>query len=231
MLRRLRNRFKHMQNKILLVTKYRTVDRYVLRLGKTEVLFSTSDPYSKSWFYPRYGGGDTHEPALTSLMARELRPSGCCLDIGAHIGYFSCVLGKLAPTGSVHAFEIDPKCKPIIERNVRLNRLSNVRIHAVAVTSNGGSVQIPDSSVPNPCLRIAAGERGASMMSVPAVSIDDFVAAHGVAPTLVKIDVEGAELKVLHGMEGVLRAGSPVLFVEVHPDGLRALGDSSEDLL
>jgi hypothetical protein len=69
------------------------------------------------------------------------------------------------------------------------------------------------------------------MMSVPAVSIDDFVAAHGVAPTLVKIDVEGAELKVLHGMEGVLRAGSPVLFVEVHPDGLRALGDSSEDLL
>ena len=66
-------------------------------------------------------------------------------------------------------------------------------------------------------------------VEVRTVSLDSYCAAAGVWPSLVKIDVEGAELMVLRGAAKVLDR-HPVLIVGTHPHWLPA-GQSVDQLL
>ena len=75
------------------------------------------------------------------------------------------------------------------------------------------------------------GEGGGSTVEVEAVTIDDFCARHGIRPSLIKIDVEGAELEVLRGADAVLRRFRPLLLVELNPSALRDRGAAPEQLL
>jgi DNA-binding NarL/FixJ family response regulator len=60
-------------------------------------------------------------------------------------------------------------------------------------------------------------EPGSEVISCEAVSLDA-VSASGAAPDLIKIDVEGAEMKVLEGARSLLTRHKPVLIVEVHDE-------------
>jgi hypothetical protein len=51
---------------------------------------------------------------------------------------------------------------------------------------------------------------------VPAVTLDDFIAAGGPVPQLIKIDVEGGEYQVLSGGPSLFASRRPLLIVEVH---------------
>jgi hypothetical protein len=67
--------------------------------------------------------------------------------------------------------------------------------------------------------------------TVRAVTLDTFCAEHGLQPTLVKLDVDGAEARVLRGATSFLAARRGVLLIEVHPWALGRLGDSEEAVL
>lgn len=54
-----------------------------------------------------------------------------------------------------------------------------------------------------------------------AISCDDFVRTYGIAPEIIKIDVEGAELDVLHGAQVTLTTNRPVLLLSTHSHDLR----------
>ena len=56
------------------------------------------------------------------------------------------------------------------------------------------------------------------LISVPAMSLDDFIANGGPIPHVVKIDVEGAELEVLRGSSRLFEACRPIVLCEVIPD-------------
>jgi hypothetical protein len=56
-------------------------------------------------------------------------------------------------------------------------------------------------------------------------TLDELVDRHGLAPDVVKIDVEGHEAKVLVGAERTIERFRPRLIVEVHPSELRAAGE------
>jgi hypothetical protein len=65
--------------------------------------------------------------------------------------------------------------------------------------------------------RVPAEERerlSAESYTVTSTSLDDYVASTGLVPDVVKIDVEGAELAVLRGMDRLLRSHSPLLSLE-----------------
>lgn len=62
-------------------------------------------------------------------------------------------------------------------------------------------------------------------------TIDQTIAAGYPVPQVMKIDVEGAEVRVIRGMERLLATNPPrVLYIEVHPEFLPLFGDSIEDL-
>ena len=67
-----------------------------------------------------------HEPGLTKLLLTRFADTSenNFIDVGANIGYFSCLMSKLAgPTGKVLAIEPEPNNLKLLENNVRLNHL------------------------------------------------------------------------------------------------------------
>lgn len=62
------------------------------------------------------------------------------------------------------------------------------------------------------------------------ISLDGFCSEHDLAPDVLKIDVEGAEMLVLRGAKKMLTRYRPLLYLSVHPSHLEALGQSVEEL-
>ena len=62
------------------------------------------------------------------------------------------------------------------------------------------------------------------------ISLDDFCVEHDLAPDVMKMDVEGAEMLVLRGAKKTLARYRPLLYLSVHPSQLAALGQSVEEL-
>ena len=203
---------------------------YLLDLSKIQVKYTTEDDYSKGWFFPRYDNGKYHEPVITNLFVDELKPTSCVLDIGANLGYFTCLAGKLCTEGEVHAFEIDKKCFPILIRNVEINDLTNVTLTNVAVSDNNDFEMIPENIRPKPALSITNAKTG-KLKSVSALTIDSYIDQKKIIPDIVKIDVEGAEFKVLSGMQHTLKQSDLILFIEVHVQDLVALNSSYHEVL
>ncbi len=164
----------------------------------------------------RFRGGDTvgyvlgvSEPALQTTLSKHLHPGDVLYDIGAHAG-FVAVLGcrLVGPEGHVHCFEPVPANVATLRWNLAANGFRNATIHTVALSDSDGEI------------RMDLGDRG---ITAHIAADGDFVAraARGdslalPAPTVVKIDVEGAESRVLGGMTQMLRSRRPVVVVEVH---------------
>lgn len=195
---------------------YKNRNQWSLQHQGVEVHFDITDSYSKKWFLPRYDHGKIHEPVATDIFIDRIKSSDVVFDIGGHLGYFSCLAAVLAPQGQVHVFEVDPKCLKLIEKNVAHNHLQNVKINNLAVSDHQGVETIPVAKNPNPSLVIGTSE---NTMDIPATTIDAYISQHRIAPKFLKIDVEGAEWKVLRGMEKLLE--QPVeLLVEIHVSNL-----------
>lgn len=168
---------------------------------------------------------DYHEMGLVQHL---LRPGDRFVDVGANIGYYSLLAAALVgPGGAVEAFEPGRPALDRLRENIALNRLFNVRVHALALSDATGTVRfLGGRDTEN---RIAAAaDASAPGQNVPAARLDDLLAGHTCA--LGKIDVEGAELRVLQGAEAMLsRANPPVWILEV-TRRLRDFGTSEQQL-
>jgi FkbM family methyltransferase len=137
---------------------------------------------------------------------------GVVYDIGAHSGYYTLLASVLAgKEGKVLAFEPLPGNVERIERHMRLNRLRNVTVETVAVADEPGVARF-DFSNNTWVGRLA--ERGE--VEVRVVSVDNVVANGAPAPDVLKIDVEGAEVRVLEGARHTMQEHGPTIMVEAH---------------
>jgi FkbM family methyltransferase len=159
-----------------------------------------------------------YEPTVQAALSRLIRPGAVCADIGAHIGYMSLVMAKLAgPSGCVIAFEPDDSNAKLLERNVSLNGgIAAVTVVRAAVTVGGRHMAhlfVGTAASQHSLVR----ERHHESFGRPvaAVSLDDFFSREPV-PDVVKIDVEGAEEQVLRGMKRILETARPAIVLEVH---------------
>jgi FkbM family methyltransferase len=202
-------------------------------LDGTQVRFHTDDRHSRSWFLPRYAEGRLHEPVVSRMILDSLEMDGCFVDVGAHVGWFTCLAACRASTVRVLALEMDGLSADLLERNVALNGCTNVQVHRVAAWDVPGSATFQRRHrQPSPTLRLGGQERpGGEDVHVQMVALDELFAATAVRPDMIKIDVEGAEVKVLRGLAGTLAAVGPELFVEAHPRELEQSGSSVPELL
>lgn len=146
-----------------------------------------------------------YEPEVQALLAGVLAPGAVFYDVGGHIGFFSVLAARLG--ASVVAFEPLPENADRIRRNAALNGFAVEVIEAAAWDSDTGvSLVAGDSS---------SEWRAAPAGSSPSVSLDGFAAARR-PPDVIKIDVEGAEVRVLAGAARILAERRPVVICEVH---------------
>jgi FkbM family methyltransferase len=169
--------------------------------------------------YLQYLTGDV-EPEIQSTLARLLQPGQVVYDVGANIGFFTIICARLVGSaGRVYAFEPMPDSAATLRHNVALNSLDNTIVVEKAASSATGKATLLISEWSAfhalKAQGISPPEEARGEIEVQTVTLDDF-ASRNVAPDVVKIDVEGAELEVIHGMSALLASARPLIVCELH---------------
>ncbi len=207
---------------------YSTRSEFIVQFLDNIAKFDLTDGYSRKWFLPRYDFGKIHEPLMVKFMCRILESEDIFIDLGAHIGYFS-ILGAML-CKQVFAFEIDDNCIPIIQRQIDYNSLKNVEVINKAVSNTTGEkLKISIFDQPNTTLSIRHNPKKANFKLVETTSLSDFCRAKKIKPTLIKVDIEGAEYQALLGMEELMKSSENLkILLEVHPRQLKATSANSK---
>ncbi|MGH0029409.1 MAG: FkbM family methyltransferase [Myxococcota bacterium] len=175
------------------------------------------------------------EPKETHWFTRSVGPGDTVVDVGANVGYYTLLAARLVgDAGRVFAFEPDPVSFGVLERNVRLNGLSNVVLEQKAVSDAAGSIRLYIAPNNKGDHRIYQPEEAArrEYVDVDAVALDDYLAGHPGPVDFVKIDTQGAEVAILEGMPRTLRENPDLrMVIEFWPSGVAGLGASAERLL
>lgn len=165
----------------------------------------------------------TWEPDLTAFMRRRLRPGATFIDVGANVGFFSALASKLVgPHGAVVAIEPAPETIAALQETVAANGLANIRLVPAAVSDHDGELPLfVGPSTASGLATTAAPRFGHREQGrVRAAPLGSLVTREELANArLIKIDVEGAEDRVLAGMAASIDALAidAELVVEVMP--------------
>ncbi|NJL77576.1 MAG: FkbM family methyltransferase, partial [Saprospiraceae bacterium] len=167
--------------------------------------------------------GHDSEVRLARWLINTLQSGDTFLDVGAHFGYYSLLASQLVgETGKVVAFEAAPKTFALLEKNVK--PYSNILALPKAVSDKVASIEIYEFPVLYSEYNTLDTKPFEGMewfkenlpqpTTVPAISLDFYCQQATIHPTVIKIDVEGAEGSVLKGLQHRLCFSSPQLVME-----------------
>jgi len=178
--------------------------RVWIRYDTTSVInVRLGDYLQQQIFFEEY-----YERSLIDWLKQTLGPTDVFWDVGANIGAVTLVAARLC--ARVVAFEPDPRSLRLLEANIRANRLANVEIVPKALGLAAGTAPLYQASDLNIGMTSLLSGRGATAgeAEVSVIRADDLVETHAhLAPTIMKIDVEGAEHLVLGGATRTLGSG------------------------
>ncbi len=181
-----------------------------------------------------YYTGYYHRAVMHEFVAL-LRPGMTVVDVGANIGEFSARAGaRVGARGRVFAFEPASECFARLAANLSLSGLDNVRAERLAISDQSGEAELNLNE---------AGDtnRGQSSLArlghhqrsevVRLTRLDDYLTEQK-APRLdvLKVDTQGAELRVLRGARARLAADRPAIIVRCRESHSRAFGDSMREV-
>lgn len=198
--------------------------------------FWIGDSEGESW----YGGdkSDVVDHEMEFLLSNIVSPDDVVFECGAHHGWTTILIASHLARGRLIAFEPNRGNFRILQKNIELNSLANVTAVWAAIAAETGKARIYEKSngsvVPPLFSRAIVSKRMLNVIygvaEVPTVSLDEYARANALTPTLLKIDVEGFECRVLEGAAGIL-AQRPKLVIEIHAKQLPLYGDSVDRVL
>jgi FkbM family methyltransferase len=164
---------------------------------------------------------------LEARVTRGMR----VVDVGANVGLYSLLLARLAaPEGQVIAFEPEPQLFRVLAENTQHSGLPNLTLRNQALGEYDGRVRFYRSAFNSGDNRLGGlGWKGQGV-EVQMTRLDATLSDPRV--DFIKMDVQGYEMGVLRGMEGVFEASPRLaIYFEFWPAGLRAAGTDPEELL
>lgn len=176
----------------------------------------------------RVGWMGGEEAALLRLL---VRPGMQVVDVGANVGLYSLLLGRLVgERGCVYSFEPEPHLCATLRENCGSNGMTNLIPFEYAAGPSNARARFHRSTFNSGDNCLEDGPPDTATLEVTVVRIDDILPEKRI--DFVKIDVQGHELGALVGMERLLSLNPDVrVFFEFWPEGLRRAGDSPESLL
>jgi FkbM family methyltransferase len=199
-----------------------------LKLGDFKLLKMTVPKYDYKVYCPANRDDYLNVTVREEEILEQFSPKqgDVVVDVGAHIGRYALIGSKrVGPSGKVVAIEANPDNFNMLNRNVKLNQLTNMLTLNYAVFSEETKIKLYvtsdklDPTIYNTILLNRAIYKE-KFVEVDANTLDNLLRQNGVKAedvNWVKIDVEGAELEVLKGATNVLsRSENIALLIEVH---------------
>ncbi|OGF23471.1 hypothetical protein A3D45_01080 [Candidatus Falkowbacteria bacterium RIFCSPHIGHO2_02_FULL_42_9] len=201
-------------------TDYKEIDIEGLRI---KMFFSHPTQYS----FIKKIQSRKHEHNLLIMWKRNSELNkGDILDLGGYSGIFGLISAKVNPHNRVCIFEPDAINSQHIEKNIVLNNLTNVSLVRGVVSDKTKQVFFKEHQ---------GGEAGSIVnqgsLKIESYALDNFIESNSIKPTLIKMDVEGAEYLVLSGTRGYLKkAGDLNILLELHYNLVGKYGNTAQDV-
>lgn len=160
-------------------------------------------------------------------FTRLTRNKKCLLDVGALFGFFSLYF-TANPNRTAHSIEPNPASCARLKDLADLNERKNIEVVNAAFGAERGELRMLAGAH---FVAAPGADASAESVLVPQVRLDDYVAEKGLIPDVIKLDVEGFEYEVVQGARQTLSRHRPLIFLELHPTMLPALGHSVADVL
>lgn len=190
------------------------------------------------YFDPK--SSSSSDSAILAAEIARLREGALFIDIGANIGYYSLLAARqIGPAGLVLSFEPSPREFSRLLRNIALNGSDNIVTFSLALGAHPGVLDLHVAPTHTGLNTLHVSDstahafREAQRQRVPVMRFDDLVPPllGERQVSLLKIDVEGAEMSVLLGMETSLRNGLfERIVLEVTAEFLEKFGHSKAGL-
>lgn len=201
------------------------------RLDGFQMIVRAEEEVGRAIYY-----AGAHESVETAFFRSRLNETSVCCDIGANVGYYSLLFASLASRGVVHSFEPVPLNFYVLCTNRLLNSFSNLIANPCAVGDVNGSIGFvvsrdsAFSSLVDTKIKPMATE-----ISVPITTLDAYCEKNAVRKIdVLKVDVEGAEGRVLAGADQLFRnrAEHPrTVMMELYEPMLSRYSSSIDDIL
>jgi FkbM family methyltransferase len=191
--------------------------------------FITEFLYAKQPFVSDKRGFEYKTLTLFSELAK---PNMTVLDIGANVGLFSLLGGRLVgEKGKIYAFEPSQITFDALNENLSLNQITNVSTHRLALSDTEGVIHL--GAVENDAMNfIDVKNQNQKGEVVDMITLDKFLTINKIGKVdLIKIDIEGAELLALKGAADMLRRDKPTIIMEANDKWTRRFDYSVFDLL
>ena len=176
-----------------------------------------------------HGVWDKH---ISDICIRFTRPAGVFYDIGANSGYVALEVASHGPSDiQVIAFEPQPQLARTIAISAALNGLDNVCVYStmVGTSDDDGTLFLAPDSIHASAV---ARHEGSTAIRCRSTTIDSLVGSGTCPiPSVIKIDVEGAELDVLVGAEMTIRDHRPIVVFEAGEANCERFGYTRDDLI
>jgi len=187
-------------------------------MGEQKYLFFVASSFQQLYKTGRLG----KEYQDIYFLKNFIKPGDRCVDIGAHLGYYTFQLSRLVgQDGKVVAIEPVAKFHKVLERIIFLKRYQNIRLEKVALGGEGKLVEIGIPRINNQkkfgyarirqlseYLEYAESEMVANITGDELLIDLDRI-------DFIKCDVEGAEVPVFKSMPGLLARHKPILLCEL----------------
>ena len=180
-----------------------------------------------------------HHGELFAPFARLIPKDAVVFDVGAHAGQYAKLLARLAPDGTVYAFEPGRYTRAVLMLSMALNRVLNVRVFPLALGAATGMLELRTPIKKSGSFGFGLAHIGEdkkdtrpqAVERIDVVTLDAFCAFLNIQRLdFIKADIEGWELQMLKGAAEALARFRPVLWLEVVESSLARAGDSVDAL-
>ncbi|MDR4503636.1 MAG: FkbM family methyltransferase [Candidatus Scalindua sp.] len=200
-------RYNKSKEKIMRKVTYKARMNFILDLDLNE--------YTQCLYY--------FEPPNQDLIRLIEKGGSVFVDIGANVGFFS-LLGSYT-FNNVISFEPTPKSNNALKNHIRLNKINNIQVYDYALSDTKGTMTLyenPYNAGGNRLDKFAdemiskSGRDDWVHYMVDVVTLDEILDDNNQDTiSLIKIDVEGHETKVLKGSRHTLSKYRPIIYAEI----------------
>ena len=164
-----------------------------------------------------------YEPGLASFIHANLESSGYFIDVGAQIGLFS-ILAALSGTRTI-SLEMRSSLVMCHYKTLKAADIKNWTPLNFAADASVGIVPYTDDAQ----FALVDGNSDARTATDTVVSIlmDDLLPlVEGSSGGLIKMDIEGFEVRALSGAQNLINKTRPIICIECHPHPAYLYGTS-----